>query len=449
MRAWSPTQCLGDLFVGMSAYLKTYTEYVKNFDVSLRRVADCAAKNPKFETFLRSTEESDGVRTPLEALLITPVQRIPRYVLLLQQLHEHTPLGHPDYEYLQKAIVQIKDVAIYINEKKRESDNALRVVEIQSLLTGKAPNIIAAQRRFCREGELSIQSRSGKKKKRRYWFLFNDIILCTKPLYITTIFSSKRKFKYQLFIALHGADILDQENSDMGFILRTSTHDYSMYADNPEQKVLWMEAIRKALDVMRSSERFYEERASKIAQEKAKEARAFITNQYSTMRDLGRTQPPPIDRKQVVSVPVVSPRKPQTRVDDEPQTEDEKALSDFLAKGGQKGQFAELLRRLVFRGNSEPVRSPKLTTSKDKDNNNESRISFTMLRRNSNASNNSSGSSTSSSPSASPRASQFDPQSPDSTPRKLTKAKSISEVVSLKVTLLQELSEKCKSKRTQ
>lgn len=89
-------------------------------------------------------------------------------------MHEHTPPSHVDSASLGKALTQMRDVALYpftiknkarlylltkphgwnwspnfanlkvvfdpkryINEKKREADNALRVVEIQSLLTGK------------------------------------------------------------------------------------------------------------------------------------------------------------------------------------------------------------------------------------------------------------------------------------------------------------------------
>jgi hypothetical protein len=56
MHAWSPNQRLGDLFLEMAAFLKTYTDYVKNFDLSLRRLADCS-KNQRFETFLRVSDD--------------------------------------------------------------------------------------------------------------------------------------------------------------------------------------------------------------------------------------------------------------------------------------------------------------------------------------------------------------------------------------------------------
>ena len=42
------------------------------------------------------------------ALLITPIQRVPRYVLLLKELIKHTPATHPDHADLKKALSVIE-----------------------------------------------------------------------------------------------------------------------------------------------------------------------------------------------------------------------------------------------------------------------------------------------------------------------------------------------------
>lgn len=44
----------------------------------------------------------------LAALLLSPVQRVPRYVLLLQQLLRHTPLQHGDHAPLQRVLQQLR-----------------------------------------------------------------------------------------------------------------------------------------------------------------------------------------------------------------------------------------------------------------------------------------------------------------------------------------------------
>lgn len=52
---------------------------------------------------------------PLTAYLIMPIQRIPRYRMLLEVLVSSTPEEHPDFKQLNEALGVIRDVANYIN----------------------------------------------------------------------------------------------------------------------------------------------------------------------------------------------------------------------------------------------------------------------------------------------------------------------------------------------
>lgn len=58
----------------------------------------------------------------LGSILITPVQRILKYPLLLNELHRCTEDGHPDKMELLEAINLMTDVATAINEFKRGRD---------------------------------------------------------------------------------------------------------------------------------------------------------------------------------------------------------------------------------------------------------------------------------------------------------------------------------------
>ena len=73
--------------------------------------------NPEFEAFLREAAalpESEGQN--LLALLLTPIQRIPRYRLLLGDLLKSTPADHPDHKDLEEAYRIAHDVANFINQ---------------------------------------------------------------------------------------------------------------------------------------------------------------------------------------------------------------------------------------------------------------------------------------------------------------------------------------------
>lgn len=62
--------------------------------------------------------------------LIMPIQRIPRYVLLLNDLCKHTKKSHLDFSDLRKALLKMKEVAGYVNEHKRDAENLNAVLKI-------------------------------------------------------------------------------------------------------------------------------------------------------------------------------------------------------------------------------------------------------------------------------------------------------------------------------
>jgi hypothetical protein len=51
----------------------------------------------------------------LGSFLIMPVQRIPRYALLLRDLLKNTWEDHPDYENIQKALKLIESIGMDVN----------------------------------------------------------------------------------------------------------------------------------------------------------------------------------------------------------------------------------------------------------------------------------------------------------------------------------------------
>ena len=73
----------------------------------------------------------------LESFLITPVQRIPRYNLLLKEIVKNTWKTHPDYEDLVAAMEKIRETALYVNERAREAENLAKMITLQSNITGK------------------------------------------------------------------------------------------------------------------------------------------------------------------------------------------------------------------------------------------------------------------------------------------------------------------------
>lgn len=65
--------------------MKVYTQYVKDYDLGLATLLHLQKKNSKFVHFLQEAKENPLCEgKDLQTFLIMPVQRIPRYELLLR-----------------------------------------------------------------------------------------------------------------------------------------------------------------------------------------------------------------------------------------------------------------------------------------------------------------------------------------------------------------------------
>jgi FYVE/RhoGEF/PH domain-containing protein 5/6 len=71
-------------------FLKTYTQYINNYDAAQNAVAKCSQDNPRFQRWLEETRNDPLCKgLGLQSYLIMPVQRVPRYSLLLRVRSYH------------------------------------------------------------------------------------------------------------------------------------------------------------------------------------------------------------------------------------------------------------------------------------------------------------------------------------------------------------------------
>ena len=73
--------------------VRVYPPFINYFEISKESLNRCDKQYPRFHAFLRANESRpECARQSLEDLLITPVQRLPRIILLLQG--ERVGTGH-------------------------------------------------------------------------------------------------------------------------------------------------------------------------------------------------------------------------------------------------------------------------------------------------------------------------------------------------------------------
>ncbi|TFY62406.1 hypothetical protein EVG20_g6717 [Dentipellis fragilis] len=203
---------VANTFVSHAAFMKMYSTYINNFDNSVQRIKHWTSDRPVGGTSsppAQMTPSSsaqmiglglaissistpgmnpDGVPTlngvgalsssqrkriksylkrcrlnprhsqlNLEGYLLLPVQRIPRYRLLLEELIRSTP---PTYDYvdpLDKALAEISSLATNMNEGKRESESRRKLVQWQARIRGRFPSpLVQPHRRLIMDGPLLL-----------------------------------------------------------------------------------------------------------------------------------------------------------------------------------------------------------------------------------------------------------------------------------------------------
>jgi len=184
---WS---CFGEKILEHIPLLECYIDYIINFEYAQKTLKRLLSSNSSFANIVKNGQTKKELEDlDLNDLLIMPVQRIPRYIMLLKEIRKFTPLHHPDYHHIDRALDAMKTFADSVNHK---SGARQKVLLLEDRILGFKDDITSNSRYLVREGSLKF------KKNTEYVFLFSDmLIIChpshnkkTKRLFNTTSSSS-------------------------------------------------------------------------------------------------------------------------------------------------------------------------------------------------------------------------------------------------------------------
>ncbi|XP_041366523.1 rho guanine nucleotide exchange factor 39-like [Gigantopelta aegis] len=243
---------VGQAFRQIGPFLKLYSTYANGHEQALSVLQEWKQKKPEFSDYIKTQEARPEVQgLTLNALLITPVQRIPRYKLLLEGLLEHTPKDHHDYHSLHDATSQIADIAMYINDHIRQHENFEKMLNIQKSFDRSAPKILTPGRQFIREGVLKKVARRTGKAQERMFFLFSDVLLYGKPKLVD---SGKKMYSCCCVLPLKHCHvepvfITNLPKLDGGGMFMISCKDECLllYSDDTQNAKSWTADVNKAI----------------------------------------------------------------------------------------------------------------------------------------------------------------------------------------------------------
>lgn len=209
MKNWSPTTKLGDIFMEMSSFLKAYTQYVTHYQPTLRLL-----RARKDDTLLQNTLKNLIVKEcrgkGLKDFLIMPIQRIPRYNMMLIDLVKKTSPDHCDYENLVEASEKIEAVCEHIEEMSDHAEKMEKKMELAAkIIFPKDSQIVLAlpHRKYSWEDNCTVTTNfvvhkgNALQKKKVILFTFSDIFIFCESI------SKSDQYKAILYVELEQIDV--------------------------------------------------------------------------------------------------------------------------------------------------------------------------------------------------------------------------------------------------
>eukprot|EP01105_Mastigella_eilhardi_P008207 TRINITY_DN2006_c0_g1_i2.p1 TRINITY_DN2006_c0_g1~~TRINITY_DN2006_c0_g1_i2.p1 ORF type:complete len:630 (-),score=132.46 TRINITY_DN2006_c0_g1_i2:338-2227(-) len=187
------TAPIAESFIKLTPFFIHYKEYSKQYPVAVKLLCKLRKCNSEFRKFLekQSKEHSNFATLDLlDSYLITPIQRIPRYNLLLMELIKTTDETDPEMPLLKRALEMMLDVADAVNTSSKTEENQKKLLAIQQSLVfpEHTVEIVEPQRQLVKEGELALG-----KQGNAYVFLFNDCIMFAKKRVMSSSLTFQKK----------------------------------------------------------------------------------------------------------------------------------------------------------------------------------------------------------------------------------------------------------------
>ncbi|CAJ0578808.1 unnamed protein product, partial [Mesorhabditis spiculigera] len=178
---WHPESAVGDVLLAhfsKQSMVETYIYFVDNFKYAKTAIAQ-ARQKPSFEKYYQRCYRDHRNKLDLDSLLISPIQRVPRYELILNQLLKHTSIEHADHERMMRAQQHIHQLALAINRQQQHNEQAeQRLREIEAIVDG-LEDLVSTGRALLRYDMVTMKSREGHRQR--------CVFMCSDQLIMTSV----------------------------------------------------------------------------------------------------------------------------------------------------------------------------------------------------------------------------------------------------------------------
>ncbi|XP_077325442.1 FYVE, RhoGEF and PH domain-containing protein 4 isoform X1 [Lithobates pipiens] len=244
MREWWNNPRIGDILQKLAPFLKMYAEYVKNFDNAMETVKTWMERSTQFKHVVEEIQrEGKCGSLTLQHHMLEPVQRIPRYEMLLKDYLRKLPQDSFDRTDSEKSLEIISTAASHSNTAIRKMENLKKLLMVYEML-GEEEDIMHPSNEFIKEGQIMKLAARNTSTQYRHLFLFNNMLL-----YCVQKFSlGGGKYSVRTKIGLEGMKVVETQNEDYRHTFQISGKERTLelQAGSEQIKEEWIKALNDA-----------------------------------------------------------------------------------------------------------------------------------------------------------------------------------------------------------
>ena len=151
---WESRKKIADVLVAKANFLKIYSEYIKNLQHSRKLIEESIQKFPPFAKFLAEFEKHPVCQgLGVGSHMISPIQRVPRYELLLKTYLKNQEEGSEDFEDSQKALKIVSSVAEAIDHSIPAQERRMAMQRLDDKVKNNF-ELVKPGRELLKEGRL-------------------------------------------------------------------------------------------------------------------------------------------------------------------------------------------------------------------------------------------------------------------------------------------------------
>jgi hypothetical protein len=160
---------------------EVYSKYVNFLEMSQCTLEKCVQQHEAFKDFIDDFPRKTKGRQSISDVLIQPIQRIPRYIMLLKNLLRYAPQSSSCFPKLVSTYKTMAKVAFLVNENKKMNDMRLSSFQLYNDIEDYPSVLINASRVLIGQFDIGQYEPASRTVRENFtMFILNDLIVIAK-----------------------------------------------------------------------------------------------------------------------------------------------------------------------------------------------------------------------------------------------------------------------------